>query len=82
MKFLNQLIQLPFIILIRGYQIFLSPILGSSKCRYDPTCSHYMLQAIREWGIFKGIFLGIKRILRCHPWSNHDHFDPIPKRKR
>ena len=67
--------------IIRLYQIFLSPLLGASKCRYYPTCSTYAIEAIQEWGFLKGSWLGIKRIFRCHPFSKHDHFDPIPKKK-
>ena len=65
-----------FIFPVRLYQIFLSPLLGSN-CRYKPTCSHYMIQAINEWGPIKGIWLGIRRISKCHPWGGHGH-DPVP----
>lgn len=77
-RLLRQLIILP----IRLYQILLSPLLGANKCRYQPTCSHYMIAAIEEWGIFKGLYLGIRRILRCHPWSQHPMHDPVPKAPR
>ncbi|MEO0044162.1 MAG: rane protein insertion efficiency factor YidD [Bacteroidota bacterium] len=77
MSFLKYL----FIIPIRLYQYLLSPLLGASKCRYSPTCSHYMIQAIEEWGILKGLWLGLKRIWRCHPYSKHPHLDPVPKKK-
>ena len=50
------------------YQIFISPILGQN-CRFYPTCSQYSFQAIEKYGIVKGVFLGIKRLLRCHPFS-------------
>lgn len=63
------------------YRTFISPFTPAA-CRYKPTCSAYMLEAIMKWGIFKGTWLGIKRILRCHPWSKHDHFDPVPERKK
>lgn len=66
------------IIPVRLYQIFISPLLGKN-CRYDPTCSHYMIQAVEEWGVFKGLWLGLKRIGRCHPWGGMGH-DPVPKR--
>ena len=49
-------------------------------CRYEPTCSHYMLEAIQEWGLVKGLFLGTKRIFRCHPWGDSG-FDPVPKKE-
>jgi putative membrane protein insertion efficiency factor len=69
-----------FILPIRVYQLLLSPLLGPSKCRYAPTCSHYMIQAIEAWGILKGLWLGLKRIGRCHPYSKHPHIDPVPKK--
>jgi putative membrane protein insertion efficiency factor len=62
--------------LIRGYQRFLSPLLGSN-CRYYPTCSHYMAGAIEKYGLRKGGWMGIRRILRCHPW-HPGGFDPVP----
>jgi len=68
-----------FILPIRFYQIAISPLLGSN-CRYNPTCSHYMVLAIQEWGVIQGIWLGLKRIFRCHPWNTSDSYDPVPKR--
>ena len=56
----------------------LSPIIPNS-CRHNPTCSVYSIQAIQEWGPIKGVWLGIKRILKCHPWGTHGH-DPVPKK--
>ncbi|MFT4758562.1 MAG: putative membrane protein insertion efficiency factor [Paraglaciecola sp.] len=67
-----------FILPIRFYQIAISPLLGPN-CRFKPTCSHYMVGAIQEWGVFKGIYLGTKRILKCHPWGPTG-FDPVPKK--
>lgn len=78
---MNKLIKKLFILPIRLYQILLSPLLGANKCRYQPTCSNYMIQAIEEWGIFKGTWLGLKRIGRCHPWGGHG-YDPIPKKTK
>ena len=71
-KFLNFI----FIIPIKLYQILLSPLLGQS-CRYHPTCSQYAVEAIEKNGPIKGIWLGIKRIARCHPWGGSGH-DPVP----
>lgn len=68
-----------FILPIRFYQVAISPLLGSN-CRYTPSCSNYMLQAINEWGVIKGVWLGLKRIGRCHPWAGHGH-DPVPKKQ-
>ncbi len=52
--------------MIRTYQKLLSPILGQ-HCRFYPSCSQYTLEAIQEWGLAKGVWLGTKRICRCHP---------------
>ena len=65
-----------FIILIRIYQYFISPLTGAS-CRYTPTCSQYGVEAIRKYGAFKGGWLTIKRIASCNPWGGHGH-DPVP----
>ena len=64
------------IFLVRLYQAMLSPLLPGS-CRFQPTCSVYMVQAIEKHGVIKGGWLGIKRIGRCHPWGGHGH-DPVP----
>jgi putative membrane protein insertion efficiency factor len=64
---------------IRIYQAAISPLLGQN-CRHQPTCSQYSIEAINEWGIFKGIWLGIKRISKCHPWGTIG-YDPVPKKK-
>ena len=74
----KQILALPFIVLVRLYQYLISPMLGSN-CRYQPTCSQYMIEALEEWGIFKGLWLGTKRISRCHPWGGQGP-DPVPKR--
>jgi len=63
---------------IRIYQVTLSPLLGAN-CRYMPSCSQYMIEAIQEWGPFRGVWMGLRRISRCHPWGGHGH-DPVPKR--
>ena len=68
--------------LIRSYKFFISPLLGNS-CRYLPTCSEYSIEALKEFGLLKGIFVSLKRILSCHPikfLGGGDGFDPI-KRK-
>lgn len=75
-KLLKQL----FIFPIRIYQWMISPLLGSN-CRHTPTCSHYAVEAIQEWGPVKGIWLGMKRIARCHPWGTSG-YDPVPRRPR
>ena len=67
------------ILLIRFYQKFISPMFPA-KCRFYPTCSQYTLEAIKEYGAMKGTYLGIKRILKCHPF-HEGGYDPIPKRE-
>ena len=62
--------------LLRGYKRYLSPWLPSS-CRFDPTCSVYMYQAIEKKGVVMGLILGLRRLLRCHPFSRGG-FDPVP----
>ena len=62
--------------LIKLYQKFISPLLGSN-CRFYPTCSQYALDAINKYGVLKGLWLGIKRICKCHP-LNDGGYDPVP----
>ena len=61
---------------VRLYQLFLSPFLGAN-CRYQPTCSHYAIEAMRVHGGLKGGWLAIRRIMRCHPWGGFG-YDPVP----
>ncbi|HQF42624.1 MAG TPA: membrane protein insertion efficiency factor YidD [Ignavibacteriaceae bacterium] len=76
LKKIFQILAVPFILLIKIYQLFVSPLFPSS-CRYTPTCSHYTAEALKKYGLFKGGWLGIKRILRCHPWGGSG-YDPVP----
>lgn len=64
--------------MVKIYQIGLSPLLPNS-CRHSPTCSHYMVEAIQEWGSIKGIWLGLKRLSKCQPWGTFG-YDPVPKK--
>ena len=67
--------------LIKGYKLIISPLLGPS-CRYQPTCSEYCIEALKEFGLIKGIFISLKRILSCHPikfLGGGDGFDPVKK---
>ena len=64
------------ILLIRLYQITLSPWLGNA-CRYTPTCSQYAIEALQKHGALKGLYLAVRRILRCHPWGGYG-YDPVP----
>ncbi|KPJ61177.1 MAG: hypothetical protein AMJ46_02335 [Latescibacteria bacterium DG_63] len=56
------------VLLLRGYQVCISPILPPS-CRFYPTCSEYTLQAVRKYGVGKGVWFGLKRLLRCNPFN-------------
>ena len=66
----------PLVLLVRFYQVCISP-LKPPCCRFTPTCSAYALQALRKHGPFKGTYLAVRRILRCHPWGGHG-YDPVP----
>ncbi len=72
----QKIIIFPFVLLIKFYQFFISP-LTPAACRYQPTCSSYSLQALQKHGLLKGLFLAVKRILNCHPWGGSG-YDPVP----
>ena len=74
----NKIISYFLISIIRMYQLFISPILGQN-CRYLPSCSEYSIESIKQFGFFRGIFLSLKRISKCHPWGNHG-YDPVPNK--
>ena len=76
MKLLMQILSLPFIFIIKIYQWMVSPLLGPS-CRFTPTCSQYSIEAFKKHGMLKGLWLTIKRIVRCNPWGGHG-YDPVP----
>ncbi len=65
---------------VRGYQVALSPLFGDC-CRFEPSCSNYMIEALEIHGAFKGVLLGAWRILRCHPFGASG-YDPVPPRGR
>jgi putative membrane protein insertion efficiency factor len=67
--------QLP-ILFIKLYQWIFSPYVGM-HCRFSPSCSQYAIQSFQQYGVFKGFYLTIARILRCHPWHTGGH-DPVP----
>ena len=71
-KFLSLLLLLPIYL----YRNCISP-LTPPACRFTPTCSQYAVEAIKKYGPFKGLYLAIHRILRCHPWGGHG-YDPVP----
>ncbi len=74
---IKKIIIFPFIILIKFYRLTISPILPSS-CRHIPTCSQYSIEAFQQHGLFKGFWLSLRRISKCHPWGTHG-FDPVPE---
>ncbi|MFN8325084.1 membrane protein insertion efficiency factor YidD [Flavobacterium sp.] len=69
----------PFVLLIRFYQLGISPFFPAS-CRFQPTCSTYFVEALKKHGVFQGSYLGIKRIMSCHPWGKSG-YDPVPEKK-
>jgi uncharacterized protein len=73
---MKKLLSLPFLFLIAVYRKLLSPLKPPS-CRFYPTCSEYAFEAITRYGPAKGLFLALKRIIRCHP-LNPGGFDPVP----
>ncbi|MBO7480202.1 MAG: membrane protein insertion efficiency factor YidD [Bacteroidales bacterium] len=76
MSKLRQIFAWPALKLIRFYKVCISPYLGN-HCRYTPTCSQYAYEAISKYGILKGGWLALKRLLRCHPWGGSG-YDPVP----
>jgi putative membrane protein insertion efficiency factor len=73
---LNNINKLTIMVLIRGYQLIVSPVLGPA-CRFYPSCSQYACLAIDRYGVVKGSYLAIRRLLRCHPF-HPGGFDPVP----
>lgn len=65
------------LLLLRGYQLLLSPWLGG-QCRFQPSCSQYSMEAVRRHGALKGTGLSLRRLLRCHPWCAGGD-DPVPR---
>jgi putative membrane protein insertion efficiency factor len=64
---------------LRFYKSYLSILVGGS-CRFEPTCSRYAYEAIERFGVMRGVWLGLKRLLRCHPFSRRFGFDPVPEK--
>lgn len=77
---MNKLLRRLEILPIRIYQKIISPLLPG-VCRYRPTCSEYMAEAIQTHGIVKGLYLGTRRLLRCHPWGGSG-YDPVPPKEK
>ncbi|MCB1666889.1 MAG: membrane protein insertion efficiency factor YidD [Porticoccaceae bacterium] len=68
-----------FLLLIKGYQYLLSPLLGNN-CRFYPSCSDYSREAIERYGLVKGGYLSLRRIVKCHPY-HEGGYDPVPKQE-
>jgi putative membrane protein insertion efficiency factor len=72
---INKVLTFFALTLINLYRYLISPILGNN-CRFLPTCSEYTKESIIKFGFFKGVMIGIKRIIRCHPWGKKG-YDPV-----
>ena len=75
---LKKIVIFPFKVLIRFYQIAISPYTPAS-CRFSPTCSQYSIEALETHGLFRGGWLALKRISKCHPWGGSG-YDPVPEK--
>lgn len=75
---LKKILIAPFVFLVRVYQTVISP-LTPAICRYQPTCSHYTVEALKKHGLLHGGKLAIKRIFSCHPWGGSG-YDPVPEK--
>ena len=73
---MSEIIISPFILLIKLYQIIISPAIGSN-CRFNPTCSNYAINSLKKHGLVIGLYFSIIRISKCHPWGKNGH-DPVP----
>ncbi len=78
--FLRKAISAPVLALLYCYRWFISPLLGP-RCRFYPSCSEYAIAAVRNHGIIQGLFLSVRRLLKCHPWHSGG-VDPIPITKK
>ncbi|WP_198243735.1 membrane protein insertion efficiency factor YidD [methane-oxidizing endosymbiont of Gigantopelta aegis] len=77
---ITKALQFILIKVVRFYQLVISPFFPPS-CRYQPTCSEYALDALKQHGPFYGSWLTLKRLLRCQPWGGHGH-DPVPPKRK
>lgn len=76
MSLIDRLFMPPLLVAIRVYQSTLSLLIGQ-QCRFQPTCSHYMADALKQHGLIRGVALGTRRVCRCHPW-HEGGYDPVP----
>ena len=80
-KVCNTVLVALLIFLIQLYRLLISPLFPG-KCRFTPTCSEYTREALTEWGLVKGSWLSMKRILSCHPLSKKWGYNPVPRRNK
>jgi uncharacterized protein len=80
MRLLKKILIFPLVFLVRFYQVAISPYLLKT-CRYQPTCSHYTIEALQVHGLWKGGWMATKRIFSCHPWGGSG-FDPVPRAEK
>lgn len=76
LRFVQRVLTAFLLLLVRFYRLFISPLTPPS-CRFTPTCSVYAMEALQKHGPFKGLWLTLRRILRCHPWGGSG-YDPVP----
>jgi len=79
LEIISKIFSYVLIDLVKLYQYTMSPLMGD-VCRFKPSCSNYMIEAITKHGVIKGVWLGTKRIFRCHPWGGKG-YDPVPDKK-
>ena len=81
--FLGNALKKTYFIFLKFYRLFLSPVFSilGAQCRFYPTCSHYSEEAVKEWGLVRGIALSLWRIIRCQPFCKGGR-DPVPKQKK
>ena len=68
--------------IIKLYKLFISPLLPANSCKFEPTCSSYCIDALKTYGLIKGIAKSISRIVRCNPWFNTGGYEPIVKEEK
>ncbi len=76
---LRKVLIFPFLVIIYIYKAVISPLTPAS-CRHLPTCSTYSMEALKKHGLFKGLWLSVKRVSKCHPWGTSG-YDPVPDKR-
>jgi putative membrane protein insertion efficiency factor len=79
LRILRRLAEHFVVAMVCGYRVVLAPLLVG-HCKFVPTCSEYMIQAVHEWGPLRGVWIGLKRLTRCHPWGPGG-IDPVSRRQ-